>query len=345
MNEKVRMSIFLVVFLSVYFLIHYFVINSYLTYFSIGGTLLLYTLTFLLTISYPLAMLIEKKSENTFGRMFYVLCSVWMGFLFISLFVILLTKLVGLFSAMSLQMEGMIVLSVSLVVSIYALINAATLRVKKIELVNESIKNDMRIVQLSDIHLGSINRTKYLQRIVDKTNAQNPDVVVITGDLVDGSAPISEHMVDYVNKIKAPIYYIIGNHEIYEGLDTIMPILSKTKMKILRDEVASHKLVDFVGIDYREGNSFVNKIIGKYKAKTSKPRILLYHAPSLTHHGQIFPFTLLVRIAFPYVRGLHASNNKKHFAYVSPGTGTWGPPMRLGSSCEITVINVKRKAL
>lgn len=354
------MGIFLAGFLLVFFLLHYFVVSSYFGYFSFEKENLFYSVVFLLTISYPLAMLFEKKFDSDASRYFYFLCATWIGFMFISIFVILFFKLFDLFFEASKLHLGLSVFGFSMGISIYALINALFIDVKNIEISLEGIKKKTRIVQLSDIHLGSLNKGKYLERIVKKTNEQRGDVVVITGDLVDGSAPINEHMVDAINKIKADTFYVIGNHEIYEGLENILPVFKKTKMKILRDQSAIWKNLRFIGIDYREGNKFLNSAIKNYKLDKKKVNILLYHAPSLrvdnlaksnislhlsghTHQGQIFPFNLLVRLAFPYVKGLHKSNNEKAYAYVSAGTGTWGPPMRLGSRCEITVIDLLRK--
>jgi hypothetical protein len=303
-------------------------------------------------------MLIEKRFPFKLTKYFYILASILIGFLFISFFSILIFNFIFLIYEVEDNVKGYALLSFVLFICIYSIINSLFIRKRKISIHIDGIKNNIKAVQLSDIHLGTINQKKYLEKIVKMTNKEKPDVVFITGDLVDGSAPINEHMIDPINDIKAPIYYVIGNHEIYEGLDKIMPVLSKTKMKILRNEISKFQGIKIIGLDYVEGNKYVNEKIKEYKLRG--PSILLYHAPSIkaddlserginlhlaghTHSGQIFPFNLFVRIAFPYVYGLHKSGDEKSYVNISSGAGTWGPPMRLCSSSEINVINLTKK--
>jgi predicted MPP superfamily phosphohydrolase len=211
---------------------------------------------------------------------------------------------------------------------------------------------------MSDLHLGTIKNEKFLKKISTKINNLNPDIVLITGDLIDGTAPLSDNIIKKIDKIKSPIYYVIGNHEIYDGLERIIKIISKTKIKPLRDKAISFKGLQIIGLDYLEGvkleDNLLETKLSRIKLNKNKPSILLYHSPlninklndlgidlqlaGHTHGGQIFPFHLLVRLAFRNYRGLHKF--KRTTQYISEGTGTWGPTMRVLSSSEIALINL-----
>jgi predicted MPP superfamily phosphohydrolase len=206
----------------------------------------------------------------------------------------------------------------------------------------------LRAVQLSDIHIGSVHNSNYLQSIVEKTNALNPDVVFITGDLVDGSAPMHAGMFDELKGLKAPAYMILGNHETYEGVPEFLEIVKTTGIPVLRDEAVEFKGVQIVGLDFKDERGNASRQYLK-TVDYSKPTIVLHHIPvgvdemksgvmlsGHTHNGQIIPWNLFVRMAFKHVHGLYKTGDA--YIYVSPGTGTWGPPMRLGSWNQITLL-------
>jgi hypothetical protein len=196
-----------------------------------------------------------------------------------------------------------------------------------------------------------------LEKIVKKTNELKPDVVALTGDLVDGSAPVTLEMLKPIEKIKAPIFFVIGNHEIYDDLKFVIPMLNRTKMKIIRNTVINWKGIQIAGIDFYESSKPAIKALNQIRLNKNKFSILLNHAPigfetaakagfdlqlsGHTHNGQIFPFNFLVKLRYKFLTGLHKINNS--YLFVSQGTGTWGPPMRLLTDSEIVVIELKRK--
>lgn len=359
MNRKFQLILVVFTFLIAYFSLNYYVLSRVIGLFNLDKSILFYIIFAIASLSYIIAMLLEKYVNNYISRLFYLLSSVWMGIATICLGLLLIFEIINILVNMPMLIAGKTIVIATLVLSIYSLINGNRIRIENIEVKLKNLKKEFRAVQLSDIHLGTINHERFLNKVVKKTNKLKPDVVFITGDLVDGSAPITKRMVDPINKINAPIYYIIGNHEIYEGLENIMPILEKTKMNILRNKVAKWKGLQIIGIDYAEEKGHLAQTIMKTKYNRKKPAILLYHSPSVdadflskigidlhlsghTHAGQIWPFNYLVRLAFPYIKGIHSSKDGKSNSYVSQGTGTWGPPMRLGSNCEITSITLKK---
>jgi predicted MPP superfamily phosphohydrolase len=165
-------------------------------------------------------------------------------------------------------------------------------------------------------------------------------------------------MLTPLDDLQAPAYFSYGNHEEYEGL----PLVKET-IKGLRLELLDNRFVDWNGIEIigvndvqslRDGET-LDSVLRSLPLSTARPKILMYHTPvdwevarqhgvtlmlsGHTHNGQVFPFTLLVRAAFKYVKGLFSQDGK--YLHVTPGTGTWGPPMRLGSRNQVTIIELQ----
>ncbi|MFB3105280.1 MAG: metallophosphoesterase, partial [Pseudomonadales bacterium] len=184
-------------------------------------------------------------------------------------------------------------------------------------------------------------------------NQLSADYVFITGDLIDGRN-ISEQELSVLANLKAPTYFIIGNHERYVDLEAICTRLGNLGVLVLRNE--SHTLGDIqlVGIDDAEARTQVSAVLTTIEPLPDKFRILLYHRPDgvrdaaawgahlmlcgHTHSGQIFPVNYLVKRFFPQFRGTY--QEKDLLLYISPGTGTWGPVLRLGSRSEISMIRL-----
>jgi len=293
-------------------------------------------------------------------KIFYRIASIWIGIAFFSICTFLFYKFVLLFFEIDERIGSTVVLSFVVIFSFIALLNGRKLKINLVDIEIKGLKKELKIVHLSDLHIGAVHQREYLERVVEETNSLNPDVVVITGDLVDGSSVISKKILSPINKINSRVYFVIGNHEIYEGLDRVIPVLKKLKMKILRDADNRYKEINFIGIDYSDSRKEISYKLKKMKLDKNKVNILLYHAPMFklkeleekgiclhlaghTHDGQIFPFSLFVRLLYQYTSGLYKSKSGNSSVFVSQGTGTWGPPMRLGSHNEISLISLRKK--
>lgn len=348
MNRIAQIMIFLTIVLIVYFGMHYYV------FWRLSGMLGFtksYAILAVLTVSYPLAALLEKTAHNFITRIFYALSSVWVGILFFLFSALIIYEVVRLFNPDA-RTAGILIIAIVCVLTIISIANALFVNIRHIEMTVEGLETPLEIVHLSDIHVGTIRNSRYLSKIVEKTNALDPDMVFITGDLFDGSAPLRNDTIRPLDDINAKTFFTFGNHENYEGEQKVMDLLSNTKMQILRNQMTSYKGLQIVGVDDPE---FANVSFDSYKLDDSKPSILLIHRPVMTgqasrkgfdvmlsghtHNGQIIPFNLFVRMAFRYVKGLY--NHDGMHIYVTPGTGTWGPPMRLGSRNEITHISLR----
>ncbi|MGY4884136.1 MAG: metallophosphoesterase [Nanobdellota archaeon] len=356
--EKKRFIIIILAFVIISLLINYLFINTIFLSLNLHKGVVFYLLLFFLSFSYPLTVSFERYRPMLVTRLFYMIASIWIGIAFFSVFVFLIYKFLNIFFKINPQLGSAVVLSFILVMAIVALLNGRKLKINLVDIEIKGLKKELKIVHLSDLHIGAIHRKKYLERVVEETNSLNPDVVVITGDLVDGSTVIKNGILSSINDIKSPVYFVVGNHDIYEGLDKILPILNKTKMKTLRDTKTQFKGINFIGIDYSDFKKEITKKLDKIDIDKNKVNILLYHAPMFklkelekkgialqlaghTHNGQIFPFNLFIKLMYKYPVGLYKSGDSNLF--VSSGTGTWGPPMRLGSFSEIDLINLRKK--
>jgi len=227
----------------------------------------------------------------------------------------------------------------------------------------------LRIVQLSDIHLGPTLGAAFMERVVQATNALDPDLVVITGDLVDGT-------VDQLREAAAPLaglhsrhgtYFVTGNHEYYSGAVSWVRHLGTLGVRVLRNERVPIQrdgaLLELAGTDdYRaagmapgHGEDLEGALSGRDPAV---PVILLAHQPKTvleasqrgvalqlsghTHGGQFVPWDRVVRLDQPAVAGLYRFGET--WLYVSRGTGYWGPPMRVGVPAEIAVVELSAEA-
>jgi uncharacterized protein len=213
----------------------------------------------------------------------------------------------------------------------------------------------LTIVQLTDVHVGPTIGREFVSEIVRRVNALNPDLVVITGDLVDGSVEELRPHVAPLGDLKSRMgtYFVPGNHEYYSGLDAWLAHLAELGIPTLLNRHVTlrdgDRVLDLAGIDDPTGEPDMVKTLAGRNA--DHPLVVLAHQPRSishvrgsgallqisghTHAGQIWPFNYLVRIVQPYVSGLHEDRDGLKI-YVSPGTGYWGPPMRLGTQAEIT---------
>jgi predicted MPP superfamily phosphohydrolase len=219
------------------------------------------------------------------------------------------------------------------------------------------------IVQLSDLHVGAMIGRAFVEDVVRRTNALDPDLVAITGDLVDGSVPNLWDSLAPLAELRARhgVYFVTGNHEYFSGVDAWLTALPRLNIRVLDNERvaigAGSGGFDLAGVhDYgaRRMPEGPRSDMAKALAGRDPERacVLLAHQPKSveeaasfgvglqlsghTHGGQIWPFSYFVRLAQPYLAGLHRHGDTQ--IYVNPGTGYWGPPMRLGTRAEITRI-------
>ncbi|RYY93369.1 MAG: metallophosphoesterase [Comamonadaceae bacterium] len=223
----------------------------------------------------------------------------------------------------------------------------------------------LRIVQITDIHVGPTIKVAYLQAIVDRVNALQPDVIAVTGDIVDGSVPELQAHVAPLGTLRARhgSYFVTGNHEYYAGVHAWTREMQRLGLHVLHNShvVLQHgdgQLVlagvpDYGAHHFDEAHRS-DPAAALAGAPGNAPRVLLAHQPRTapaasaagfdlqlsghTHGGQFFPWSFFVPLQQPYTAGLHRLGGLQ--VYVSRGTGYWGPPKRLFAPSEIAEITL-----
>jgi predicted MPP superfamily phosphohydrolase len=218
------------------------------------------------------------------------------------------------------------------------------------------------IAQISDVHVGPTIKRGFVEGIVDRVNGLNPDLIAVTGDLVDGSVQqLSHHTAPLAGLVaRHGAFFVTGNHEYYSGERAWTQEIRRLGLRVLKNEhvVLNHNDQSLVvaGVtDYSAHHFDPTQQSDPAAALRGAPRdagvkILLAHQPSSagaaasagfdlqlsghTHGGQFWPWNLFVRFFQPFTGGLHRLKNL--WVYVSRGTGYWGPPNRFGVPSEIT---------
>lgn len=220
------------------------------------------------------------------------------------------------------------------------------------------------IIQLSDMHVGRTIQRAFVKDLVRRVNEEKPDIVVLTGDLIDHDINAIKDDLEPLKELSAPAYFILGNHEYFHGATEIIRHIKSMGIRVLLNEnlriKAKEITFNLVGL-----SDVMGERIGEYPMDVQKayadidpdiPTIVLGHQPKSilrlgdkpcdlmlsghTHGGQIFPFGLLVMIDQPYLAGLYQHTSQQQI-FVSRGAGYWGPPIRVLAPSEISKIIIK----
>lgn len=356
MNQMLGAILFVTLFSVLFYGMQYYVFARIrrLFYFQHKKRYYFYVLG--MTFLFPVIMVISNMFWNWFVKIIYISYMVYLGTLFLAFIILLIHQLLALAVKIPKRAAQVSMVLILLSLVIFSLINATLISVKEVEIPASNIKNNITIVQLTDLHLGQINNKKYFEDVIIKTNSLNPDLVVITGDFVESSDILTQDGFNLLNNIKSPSLFVIGNHETFGDLEKTLSMIRKTKTQVLINETVSFEDIQIIGIEdvTRVNKNKIDSILGNI-TYSDEYTVLLSHEPldfssiekypinlqisGHTHDGQIFPFNLIIKyIELPLVVGIYQQGNQT--TYVSPGTGTWGPPMRLGSDNEITVIKL-----
>jgi hypothetical protein len=234
----------------------------------------------------------------------------------------------------------------------------------EVELANLPVAADGLVVaHLTDLHLGALIGEKRLRSVIDQIDAMQPDIVVVTGDLVDGDAGRVEDMVPDLKTLTAPlgVYSILGNHEIYAGPDRCRKLMRDSGFIVL-DNTAVEAVSGLwvAGVPDSGRGPGTDGLDGALEAALAEVGeggaiVFLQHSPGNeettaaagvglmldghTHGGQIWPFHYMVRRAYPHIAGVRKINGMTQV--VSRGAGRWGAPMRLFAPSEIYRITLR----
>ncbi|MDQ1277849.1 MAG: uncharacterized protein QG555_891 [Thermodesulfobacteriota bacterium] len=256
-------------------------------------------------------------------------------------------------------------LAIAVGINIYGYFEALNIRTEHLVVKTAKLPKNiarLRIVQISDVHVGMIVRGGRLERMMAAVKKADPDILVSTGDLVDGQIDNIYGSLPLLEGIRARYgkYAVTGNHEFYAGLDQALAFTRRAGFTVLRGEgVNVAGMINIAGVDDPAGTRMgLHRGIPETKLLAGLPggtyNLLLKHQPIIatealgafdlqlsghTHQGQIFPFSMVTGFVFPLQGGSFQLPEGSRL-YVSRGTGTWGPPVRFLSPPEITVIDL-----
>lgn len=358
------MTIFLIGFFTLYSLLHLYFLTKLRLLIRFNSPSLLFVLSFLiLMILSPLLVhILQRGGLRTASIFLHHLGYSWMGFvfLFFSLGIILdlLSGISSLLLKKTLLPSGKFSFIVPAVLSIclwiYGYFEAKTPDVERISI---NSGENLRIVLISDLHLGPTTDKGFIEDVVKIIKELKPHILFAVGDLLDGELSEIQEFVLLLREIEAPLgkYAVTGNHEYYVGIDKSLRILEYSGFRVLRNEVVEVSAVTVVGFDevlsdreleYRvlkdlSGKNFI--IVLKHRPIVYPENLGLFdiQLSGHTHGGQILPFRLITRVFFRHTSGFHRLSERSSI-FVSRGVGTWGPKIRVFSPPEIALIELRK---
>jgi uncharacterized protein len=262
-----------------------------------------------------------------------------------------------------------VLIACGVALTVYGFREAADVRLKAVRLQSSRIPADsgpVRILQLSDLHLGLHVREAQLARVLNLIRKAQPDVLVVTGDLFDSGAPHVKPLIERFRQVEPPFgkYLVTGNHEQYAGLQSCLNMAREAGFTALRGERAAVRcrgaVILFAGVDF-PGTPGMPEAMSCDELRVLPQRdrqyftVLLKHLPAVhpsasgrfdlqlsghTHGGQIFPFGLFVRLFYRYMHGAYQVSPES-LLYVTTGAGTWGPPVRVLARPEVTLFIIE----
>jgi len=335
---------------------------------SYGLGLALILAGIVLTLSPLLVWFLERHSWHRATTTTAWVSYSWMGYLFLFLCIGLLLDLGHalatllnfnwpLSQAMSLRTVSLLALAMVG----YGFVEARQIQVEEIHITTPKLATGhITIAQISDLHLGIMMGEEFLDRVIAKLREIKPDIIVATGDIVDGQGDDLDALARHFQAYTPPLgaYAVTGNHEYYAGLENALRFMRRAGFTVLRGESAKAGGIVLVGVDdpaaMSSGQDARLDTRGALASvATNDFIVLLKHQPVVdsdtpfdlqlsghTHGGQIFPFGYLTRMAYRAHTGLTELADGRRL-YVSRGAGTWGPPIRLFAAPEITLITIE----
>jgi predicted MPP superfamily phosphohydrolase len=372
--SPVRLVLFICVALAVYGGMHYYVYRNLLV---VASKIAWFKWAFLaMSLSFPVVMFLGHGSPMCPGKWPTRLASLWLGVVF-QLFVwFLVARIVRWLWA---RVPGLpevrhdvvvwVVVACVLVLSTYGFIRVlagpTTVKYTVDRASKYGVGNKVRIVQLSDVHLGTSLGEDFLAGLVERVHALEPDLLLVTGDLVDLDVRNFSGMMPLLSRLEARmgVYAVTGNHEYISGVDGFLDVMKSAGIPVLQNRLITiDGAVQLAGINDREAARMTGESIGGNlevalaDRDPSLPCILMAHQPAgldhavekevdlvlsgHTHAGQVFPFQVFVRLAFKHISGQHRIGPSTDLV-VSNGTGFWGPPIRTFAPAQIVVVELE----
>lgn len=367
-----RLTIFLTVFLTIYTAMHALAYRGIRPVLPPAARPLALAFMALMVFAPLLTRALERNGTELAARFLAFVAYPWMAFIFLTfagflavfawdLLARALATLAPGLAAWTLHGPrcALLVPALALLLSGYGFFEADRLRVETVRIATDKLPgaaNPLRIVQISDLHLGLINRHAKLAQVIAQVNALRPDLLVATGDIVDARLDHLTGLAEMFRQVPAPLgkYAVTGNHEYYAGLRQALAFLEESGFTLLRNRALAVGPLLVAGVDDPAGGGVFDEAALLGPSDRRRFALLLKHRPLISpaaeaffdlqlsghaHRGQIVPFNLVTALEYPLQNGLYQRPSGFRL-YTSRGAGTWGPPIRVCSPPEITLIEL-----
>lgn len=331
--------------------------------FSAGWKIGLSILYWMAALALVVSMFVRNvEMPEALSKGLFTIGSAWLVFTLYMVLALLVTDIARFFLPLTKSIGFLISLGFTVCLLIYGNYNYRHPDIRHIDIVLDKPLQGapIKVVAISDVHLGNGTGKAQLKEFVQTINAQHPDLIVIAGDLIDNSlVPLyQQRMAEELSQLKAPlgIYLVPGNHEYISGMEACERFLQQTPLTLLRDSIVTlPNGLQIVGRDDRSNRRRLPIARIMEKTDPNKPTLLLDHQPyevakkdSLgidiqfsghTHRGQVWPMSLLVDKMYEQSHGYRKWPHSHVF--VSSGLSLWGPPFRIGTDSDLAVFNIR----
>jgi hypothetical protein len=327
--------------------------------------LVLQTALLLLSFSFITAALLGFRSSSRLVTVLYRIAAVWLGLLNYFFWAACLCGLAGIpLAVLGMQAERPLVaavfFSLALVVSLYGLVNARFIRIRRVSVQLPGLPASWRgrtALVISDLHLGHVNGAGFSRRIAALAAGLNPDVIFFPGDIFDGGKSGAVALAEPFRALAPPFgsYFSTGNHDEFGNAALYGAVLTSVGIRVLANEKVTVDGLEIAGVSHGDSGHPIQMLalLESLQLLQGKASILLNHVPSRlaqveqagislqvsghTHCGQLFPYTWFThRIFGKFTYGLQRFGALQ--VYTSSGAGTWGPPMRVGTCPEVALL-------
>lgn len=315
-------------------------------------------LTVLVGLLRLVPMFLESKKSTIIGRFLATLDGIWMWASVMFLIDILIIYILGIFINFPTEIN-MMLLAVVPILGVYNYYKAHKLVVNEKTLTLDNLSRDINIVQLSDVHFGSVRHKDIIHIIADKLKELEDtcDIAIISGDLADGSSVIEKDDFLELKEVDMPIVFTPGNHDFYMGIENVFTACRNAGIIILDNESMEFEDLNIFGLRFSFDDKSVPKI-DESMVKEGFVNIINYHVPYYwnkfsavgfdiqlsghTHGGQFYPALNFANMIFEYNMGLF-KDNLDHYLHVTTGVGSMDTPMRWGTDSELVVLKLRKK--
>lgn len=354
------------------FLAHGFLQHTVVAFWGITtptALLVLHISLLVLAFTFVAGALLAFRFSNLPVDLLYTVAAVWLGFLNFFFFVACLCWLVWYALLLARihpdpvharPLIATVLFAMAALAGLFGLLNARRIRVRRYSVRLGNLPPQWRgrnALLISDLHLGPVNGLRFSRRIAALAASLAPDILFIPGDIFDGTKIDPARLVEPFRRLAPPfgIYFATGNHDEFGDMAADVAALQAAGVRVLHCEKAEVDGLQILGIPYHVSTHLIQMraTLEHLHIDRSRASILLNHSPNRlplaeqagvslqlsghTHGGQIFPFTWLTRRIFgEFTCGLHEFGDLQ--VVTSTGCGTWGPPMRVGSSSEVVLL-------